>query len=53
MNAGGNLEMNAGDDGWADEMVERWFEEGDREQGDEPPREDQARRTDPARRLYD
>ncbi len=54
MNAGGNLEMNAGDDGgWADEMIERWFEEGETEQGEEPLREDQTRRTDPSRRLYD
>ena len=52
MNAGGTLRMNAVDDGW-DEMVERWFEEGDREEGEEPARDDQPRRTDPGRRLHD
>jgi hypothetical protein len=43
MKAGGNLGMNADDDGWADDMVERWFEEFETEQGDEPSREDQGR----------
>jgi hypothetical protein len=43
MKAGGNVGMNADDDGWADDMIERWFEEGDREQGDEPSRDDQGR----------
>jgi len=40
MRTTGNRDINADDDGWADDMVERWFEEFD-EQGDEP-----ARRTD-------
>ena len=45
MKAGGNLGMNADDDGWADDMAERWFEEGETEPGDEPSREDQSART--------
>ena len=32
--------MNADDDGWADDMAERWFEEFETEPGDEPSRED-------------
>jgi hypothetical protein len=44
MNAGGTLSMNADDDGWADDLAERWFEEGELEQGDEPSREDQSSR---------
>ena len=44
MNAGGNLRMNADDDGWADDLAERWFEEGETEQGDEP-RDDQGAHT--------
>ena len=54
MKAGGTVRMNAVDDGWGHEMVERWFEEGDREEGEEPARDDQTRRTDPGgRRLHD
>ena len=47
MNAGGTLGMNADEDGWADDMAERWFEEGDAEQGqgDDPSREDHSSRT--------
>ena len=41
MNAGGNAGMNGDDDGWADDVVERWFEEFETEPGDEPSREDQ------------
>ena len=41
MKAGGNVGMNADDDGWADDLAERWFEEGE-EQADEPSREDQG-----------
>jgi hypothetical protein len=44
MQAGGKLGMNADDDGWADELAERWFEEFETEQGDEPSREDQSSR---------
>lgn len=43
MKAGGNVGMNADDDGWADDMVERWFEEFE-EQSDEPSGEDQSSR---------
>ncbi len=43
MQAGGNLEMNADDDGWADDLIERWFEEFE-DQVDEPSREDQSSR---------
>jgi len=41
MQAGGNLAMTADDDGWADDLAERWFEEFETEPGDEPAREDQ------------
>jgi hypothetical protein len=44
MKVGGNVGMNSEEDGWADDMVERWFEEFD-EQGDEQSREDQSSRT--------
>ena len=33
MKAGGSLGMDADDDGWADEMTQRWFDEFETEQG--------------------
>ena len=41
MSTVGNLGMNADDDGWVDEMAERWFAEFE-EQAGEPSREDDA-----------
>jgi hypothetical protein len=42
MSAAGSLGMNVEDDGWADDLAERWFEEFETEQGDEPSRDDQS-----------
>ena len=42
MQAGGNLGMNADDDGWADDMAERWFVEFETDEGVEPSRVDQS-----------
>ena len=42
MSAAGSLGMNVDDDGWADDLAERWFEEFETEQGDEPSRDDQS-----------